>query len=199
MKEKIENKLKSEKIVKIMLIVSVILLPVSMILVSSVFKIEPEYGMIVLFPETVFFIVMLSVYFSAFYPLKKSIANLKRIGAMDVIDDVYPEEPTLPKSKIYCGNRAMIVKKPYCILAYHDIAWIYMKVTKAYGIVTVDKSICICTRSGKTIETKANSDEIKWLIPNVIIPRNPSVIVGFGAEQMKRYKQVKAQYKNSLK
>ena len=199
MKEKLAKKVKTEKIILILTVVTAVLNCFVPVIASVLYKNDSTAVFALVYILIMLFLVIGIVYIAAFLPLRRSLSNLKKIGAEEVLSDDYPEMPTLPQSKIYCGKRAMVVGKPYSIFAYYDIAWIYMKVTKAYGIVTVNKSVCIRTKRGKTIEINANNEEINWLIANVIGPVNPGLIVGYGPQQIKAYKQIKQEYKNSCK
>ena len=185
MNEKFQKKLRLEKIIIIAMIPTIFCLQISSVFLSSVFCFA--------------FIALLSTYIIDILPVRKSISTLKQIGATDVLDDIYPDKPTLPESKIYLGPRALVTKKPMSVVVYSDIAWVYIRVTKAFYGTMTNTYFIIKTKSGKEFRLliNKNKEEYDWLLKNIIIPKQPYVIIGYGTEQRKKYNQVKTQYKNS--
>lgn len=115
---------------------------------------------------------------------------LKEKGIEHIADDISLEQPTLPRSKIYCGRQSFFCKKPCAIIPYSEVAWVYLYERKFYGIITMEKSVIIYTKDGKRFAVSWRDDEFKWLLENFIIRYSPNVVLGFGAEQKKRYREL---------
>lgn len=193
MKDKILKKIKSAKKFRIFLIVLSVLYFLSILTISVI---GIEEGMIITF--LLFFALIISgfVYLICFYPMMKSVKGFQASGFEKMVDDI-PTNPTLPKSRIYCGSTAFLSKKPFVIVPYSEIAWVYMQVNKAYGI-TVEKQVHIYCKSGKHFILRADVEELKWLLETCISKFNQNIIVGYGAEQERQYKAVRNAYKNQF-
>lgn len=137
------------------------------------------------------------VFFNSFYNFCLSDKMLKKNGMENIADDVSLEQPTLPKSKIYCGKYALCSKKPVLVIPYSEIAWVYVNVQKLYGVVTVSKTVVIACRNGRRFSLKADMDEFQWLLQTYLLKVNPNIIVGFGRDQQKAFKQVCKDYKKN--
>ncbi len=144
------------------------------------------------------FIILLTVWSMKYRGTVYTSNFLKNRGLEHVLDDINPEQPTLPKSKIYCGSKALVSKKPIMAIPYSEIGWVYVQVQKLYGLVTINKTVHVCTRDGKHFVIRADIEEFKWLLENVLLKANPDIVIGFGAEQRKRYNAIKAAYKASV-
>lgn len=187
MKEIIEKKLNTAKVwrvIMIALIVGFVGSFVAMIAVDDV-----EVVIVPLLISAYGLLISALVYFCAYHPI---VSSIKRMGDNDVDSltyDIDTTKPTLPRSKIYCGQRALFSKKPWVILPYKEIAWVHVFEQKMYGM-TVQKSVYVYTRSKKRYVLSANIDEFKWLLENYIIKNAPDVIIGYGSAQKERYKQM---------
>ena len=133
------------------------------------------------------------VYLASFMLFTSNVKWLKEKGIEDVADDIILERPTLPRSKIYCGQKALFCKKPCAIIPYAEIAWVHLYERRAYGIA-VEKAVIVYTKDGKRFSLNSNADEFRWLLENYIIKKCPNIIIGYGAEQKALYKQLNPQY-----
>ena len=192
MKDKILSKIKIAKSFRIFLIILAALCFFSMVIIPML---DIDYMGIYFL---LFFALVISgyVYLISFQPIVKSAKCIEIAGLENTVDDI-PANPTLPKSKIYCGSKAFFSKKPFTVIPYSEIAWVYMQVNKAYGI-TVAKQVHIYCRNGKHFILRADVEEIKWLLENCLLKFNPNIIIGYGFEQKKQYKAVKNTYKNQF-
>ncbi len=190
MKDRIVKKINTAKRFHIFLIILAVLCFFSMIIIPML---DIEY-MGIYFVLFVALIVSGYVYLISFQPIVKSAKCLKKVGMENTVNDI-PTNPTLPKSKIYCGSKAFCSKKPFTVVPYSEIAWVYMQVNKAYGI-TVAKQVHIYCRNGKHFILRADVEEIKWLLGSCLLKFNQNIIIGYGFEQKKQYKEVKKAYKN---
>lgn len=129
------------------------------------------------------------IYFIAWLPFANSIKRLQQMGLENIADDIDPKTPTLPRSKLFCGQRAFFCKKPYVIIPYAQVAWVYLYERKAYGVITVEKAVILFTKDGHKYTLRADTNEFKWLLENYIILHAPQIVLGYGARQKKLYKQ----------
>ena len=125
-----------------------------------------------------------------------SIKRLEKKGLLHVADDINPDTPTLPLSKIHCGQQALYSKKPCLILAYSEIAWVHLFEQRMYGI-PVERAVIVHTNDGKKYSLKANEEEFKWLLGNCVLPVCPQVLLGYGPEQQMKYKLLVKEYKRT--
>ncbi len=166
-----------------------VLIVVAVLFFCSYFLI-PICMEIAFLPISVFMIALIvcwSVYANKYMQLSKSIKLLQSKGMENIADDIVLDKPTLPRSKIYCGQKAMFSKKPCLILPYEEIAWVYVHKDNMYGI-TVSKSVVVHTKSGKHYTLSADIDEFQWLLENYIVKNSVNVIIGYGTEQKQKYK-----------
>ena len=63
---------------------------------------------------------------------------------------------------------------------------------RAYGIA-VEKAVIVYTKDGQKFILNSNADEFKWLLENYIAPNSPNIVIGYGAEQKARYRQLNPQ------
>lgn len=124
---------------------------------------------------------------------------LKKRGLEHVLNDINLAQPNLPKSKIYCGSMAFFSKKPFSVVPYNDIAWIYVTNQKLYGVVTISKTTNIYMTNGKHLVLTCDVDEFRWFLENYLMRVNPNIILGYGVQQKQRYKAVKDAYKASMR
>ena len=196
MSEFIEKKLKSAMVFRIYLFVLLILTIGAVASSGFVDEIEIVIAPIILSGNALWISVV--VYITSFLPFTSSVKWLKGKGLENVAEDIILERPTLPRSKIYCGQRALFCKKPYAIIPYAEIAWVYLYERRSYGIV-VEKAVIVYTKDGKKFALNANTDEFQWLLQNYIVKNSPNIIIGYGAEQKARYKQLNPQAANAGK
>lgn len=189
----VNQRLKREKTLLLLTIASFLLM-IAVFVVASM--INSEYalagiGFIYLF------IAVLIAYLVA-RPFGVMVRWLNKNGYENVTNDINAIAPTLPKSKIFCGSRAMLCKKPCIIVPYSEIMWTYKHVTKSYG-VTVATTYYVCLKNGKKYTINADETEFIWLLDNVVSKANPQLIVGFGPQQSKAYREFVKQYKSMNK
>ena len=192
MKDKILSKIKTAKSFRIFLIVLAVLCFLSMIIIPML---DIVY-MGIYFVLSFALVISGCVYLISFQPIVKSAKCIEIAGPENTVDDI-PANPTLPKSKIYCGSKAFFSNNPFTVIPYSEIAWVYVQVNKVYGI-TVGKQVHIYYRNGKHFILRADVEEIKWLLENCLLKFNPNIIIGYGFEEKKQYKAVKNTYKNQF-
>lgn len=190
MSEFIEKKVRSAKILRICIIIIFILWISSFLLFSLV---EPEILTAPVMLLTTGMWVSVIIYFAVFFPMMSGYKWLESKGLENIADDILLEQPTLPRSKIYCGQRALFSKKPCSIIPYSEIAWVHLYERRSYGI-TVEKAVIVYTKDGKKFKLNADADEFKWLLENYIVKNSPNVVIGYGAEQKKRYKDLNPEF-----
>lgn len=190
MREFIEKKLRTAKTFRIYLLVLLIVTIGSYVSMGFIDDVETIIAPIMLSTSALW--ISGIIYFVSYMPFTSSVKWLKSKGMEDVADDIVLERPTLPRSKIYCGQRALFSKKPCAIIPYAEIAWVHLYERRAYGIA-VEKAVIVYTKDGKKFSLNSNADEFKWLLENYIIPNSPNIIIGYGAEQKARYKQLNPQ------
>lgn len=101
--------------------------------------------------------------------------------------DINPEKLTLPRSKICCGQRAFLCKKPLVVIPYGEIAWVYTYEQGSEDIVV--KTIVVYTKDGRKFSLNSDEYEFKWLLDNYIVNHSLDVIRGCGGEK-KEYLQL---------
>jgi len=186
MREMIVNRAKSAKIFKIVLFVLLALCIIACIaMLIPVFAV----GIIVLW-------MLWCVYLGNFSPALGNSKWLAAKGYTNVADEFNINMPMYKKSKIICGTRSLLIKNVAVVVPYQEIAWMYVQVRRLYGLIPIGKSILIYTRDGKGYTAGGNVDELKAILTEHVLRANPNVIVGFGAEQQKRYRAVKEANKN---
>ena len=184
MREYIERKIKAEKAIRISMIVVLLGIPFLITVLD-----ENLYPVLVL-SYGAFIWTMIFMYPIKYLPWAKVSGELKNYDWKDLVSDIDLDKPTLPKSKIHCGRKAFYSQKSGMVIPYHQTAWIYYKVQRSFGLV-VDKTVVIYTRSGTKFLLKADDNEFIWLLENLIVPFSPGVVIGFGSEQKKRYKETR--------
>lgn len=189
MSEFIEKKIRSAKVFRIILLVITVLW-LGSFFVMPYLEFGVSYPLVMLLTTSV--ITCGIIYLVSYMPFVSSVNWLKSKGMENVADDIVLERPTLPRSKIYCGQRALFSKKPCAIIPYSEIAWVHLYERRAYGIA-VEKAVIVYTKDGRKFSLNSNADEFKWLLENYIIPNSPNIIIGYGAEQKARYTQLNPQ------
>lgn len=190
MSEFIEKKLRTAKTFRIYLLVLLIVTIGSFVSMGFIDDVETVIAPIMLSTSALW--ISGVIYLVSYMPFTSIVKWLKSKGMENVADDIVLERPTLPRSKIYCGQRALFSKKPCAIIPYAEIAWVHLYERRVYGIA-VEKAVIVYTKDGKKFSLNSNVDEFKWLLENYIIPNSPNIIIGYGAEQKARYKQLNPQ------
>lgn len=134
------------------------------------------------------------IYLAVHQPFLASVKQLHKKGLEYTVEDIDPEKPTFPKSKLCCGQRALFSKKSRVIIPYGEIAWVYLHETQTYGITT-ERYFVIYSKDRKKYTLKAKAEEFKWLLENRIAAQAPDVVVGFGKTQRALYRQRTAKSK----
>lgn len=186
MTEFIEKKIKSAKVLRISLLVVTIVWLASFFIIPNL-EFGVSYPLVMLLTTAV--ITLGIIYLVAYMPFMSSIKWLTKKGLENIADDIILESPTLTRSKIYCGQRALFCKKPCAIIPYAEIAWVHLYERRAYGIA-VEKAVIVYTKDGKKFSLNSNTEEFQWLLENYIVKHSPNVVIGYGAEQKARYKQL---------
>lgn len=182
----IENKIKSAKVLRVCIIIIFVLWIGSFFIMPHI-KFSALYPMVMLLTMGV--LICSLIYWLSYHQFMRSIKKLGETGIMDIAGDISLEVPTLPNSKIYCGHKAFLCKKPCVIVPYSEIAWMHLYKRSLYGVVTVEKSVIVYTKDGGKYTLKADADEIQWLLENYIRKNSPNVIIGYGTKQKKEYYQ----------
>ncbi len=129
------------------------------------------------------------IFFSSICPFGLNLKWLKKSGKWNVIDDIDLETPMLPRSKIYCGQQAFFSKGSHCIIPYDQVLWVYVREHRYYGI-PLSKTVMIYMKDRKGFAVDCDVQEFQWLLENRIAPQSPYVVVGYGPQQQKRYKEL---------
>lgn len=195
MSEFIETKISTAKAFRIALLIIAILWMGSFLIMPHL-EFEVYYPIVMLLTTAV--ITCWIIYLVAYLPFTSSVKWLKSRGLENVADDIILERPTLPRSKIFCGQRALFSKKPCALIPYAEIAWVHLYERRMYGIA-VEKAVIIYTKDGKKFSLNANADEFRWLLEKYIIPSSPNIVIGYGAAQKARYKQLNPEAVNAAK
>lgn len=147
-------------------------------------------------------IIFLGVFLVAYFKRKK-ISVRKDV---DVIkNELAGDDITVfESSKVYLTKNYIVSHGAYSnVLKYDDIALIYneRRISKVNGI-KVDNGIFIVAilRSGKNVNIVRthNEQDIK-LIDQVILNRNPYILMGLNEENKEKLKEIKREYKNAKK
>ena len=186
MEQFIEKRIRSAKVFRISLFVIAVLW-IGSFFVMPHLEFEVSYPLVMLLTTAV--ITCGIIYLVSYMPFMSSVKRLRSQGLEHIGDDIILERPTLPRSKIYCGQRAFFCKKPYAIIPYSDIAWTYYYERRSNGFV-VEKAFILHMKDGKKFSLNAHPDEFQWLLQNYIIEQAPNIVIGYGAEQKARYKQL---------
>jgi uncharacterized membrane protein HdeD (DUF308 family) len=194
MENAINKKIKREKYYIISLIVSAIGFVCSLILLST--PLLSDNFLIILSLFTVFLIALWTIgvlYVSHYFTFKKTLKTLREKGLEDVVNDIDLEKPIFPKSKIFCGEKALFSKNPWAIIPFSEIAWTYMYVRRTNGFV-VERAMIIYTKENKKYTLSADEIAFKFLLISHIVKNSPNVIVGYGAEQKYEYGKICPEY-----
>ena len=184
MKDEFLKKLKTAKILRITMIVLAVVsvFGIMMFTVSEIFVYFAYIAIDLIFPVGI-------IYFISYNSVAKCAKWFRDTDSEHVFDDI-PPNPTLPKSRAYCGSKCIVFKKPFVVIPYYEIAWVYIQVDKAYGI-TISKQVHIYCLSGAHFFIKADASEVEWLLQNYLLRLNPNIILGCGYEQKRQYRELK--------
>lgn len=195
MKEFIERKVKTEKIMRYCMFA---LLPITILcFVLTVALSNIVLGLWWALTFIIFWVIF-SIYVTKLVPFLKSVEMLKKRGMLTSVYDIDLNRPISPNTKVYCGEKAFFCKKSYVIMPYSEIAWAYQYKQMTYG-VTVSKSIILYNRDGKQFTLYIDVDKFKWLLSELIIKNSPDIIIGYGPEQKARYKQINPKFGEGAK
>lgn len=121
------------------------------------------------------------------------IRNLKwvmRIGKEHTLDDIDLTTPYLKKGKIYIGSQALYSKYNHVMVPYSEVAWVYSYVmTNGYIPIPTYYTV-IHTKDHKKFMLQCRIDKLKEVIEGYFIPNNPNLVLGYGKNQKKRYKEL---------
>ncbi len=193
MKQFIEKKIKTEKALRIVLIIIVAMFFGSFSLFALTDEVELQLALIM--PLAYALLIIAIIYF---FRIRPFVCSVKALLDKNCIDDINLAQPTFPKSKIYCGEKAFFSKNPCVIIPYENVAWVYVYEQKSYGI-TVQKSVIIYTKDAKKYTINAKIEDFQWLINQYIAKNSPNLIVGYGAKQKKLYKELNPATKKASK
>ena len=85
---------------------------------------------------------------------------------------------------MYCGQTALLSKKPWVIIPYSEISWVYVPLDEA---ISLTLHVLVYTRDNKCFHLSYHPDEFKWLLENYILKHAPDVLLGpRGKEEHKR-------------
>ncbi|MBQ4067613.1 MAG: hypothetical protein IJD22_08215 [Clostridia bacterium] len=183
MREFIEKKIQTEKIMRFVLIaLAVTAMAVITIGASTDNSSLLAIGFICFVPVW----IIAAIYFSRVLPFRLCISRLRKNGVEYVTDDININTAAVPKSKIYCGSLAFYSKKANVIIPYSDVLWAHMYEQRVNGI-TVEKSCIFYCKGGKKYAVPSTPEEAQWLISQYIIYHSPDLIIGYGKEQQEKY------------
>ena len=184
MRELFEKKLRAELIYRLIIIVLAVL-SVAMFFCEPIFG-KPAYaiGGVGLYAA----LMALIFYFATAFRALQTRKWLRKNEFEHLLDEAFPPEPNLKKSKIYCSHNAFVCKRQFAVIPYSEIAWVYMQQQRSYGI-PVGRNINVRLKDGKTFVIEANIEEFKYLLSEFILKKSPDVIVGFGDKQREQFAQ----------
>lgn len=183
MKNDIEKKLKTAKLLKCVMLGSLVLTLLFLTL-GAMSNIDSLLACGVAF--LVIALLTPIIYNEVFHPLCKSVKYLYKFGLQDVLNDIKTTEFNLPISKIYMGSRAFYAKHPATIIPYSMVVWAYLQQTKYMGVVPMDEKVIVRCRDGSSFEIRANRNELQTLLQGVY-QFSPDLIVGYGRNQIEQY------------
>ena len=138
-------------------------------------------------------------YIAQVLPLLRCMRDLEQRGIDYDVYNIDLRQPSFPQTTVYCGQRALLCKKPQALIVpYADILWAYLYERKVYGI-TVEQKVVVYTKQGKRFWLDIKSDQFQMLLTRFVQKEAPNVILGYGAEQKARYRQVCPQFVQAKK
>ena len=186
MRELVENKLKTGKMVGIMTL-TVLVTTVVLFVIAGITKSDVPFivGMLSLYV----FIVMGAFYLAAFMTLKSNMKWLRKIGKENTIDDISLEYPQIKKGKVYCGSQALYSKKNNVIIPYSEFAWVHSYIVRS-GFWAVSTAVMVHTKDRRQFIIQGDIDEFKWVLERHVIPVCPNLIIGNGKKQLERFNEL---------
>lgn len=188
MSEFVQKKLMLAKICRIILwtaLISLIGWPFALSYLES-----DLYG--ALFFLSLMFVAGIGLFYWAVYtPFIRSVKWLKRNGMEHIADDIILDKPALPKSKIYCGQKALFSKKSGVILPYTEFAWMHLY--EHHNGYVYEKIMVVHTKDGSEFLLQLERDEFSWLLEKYILQNSPDVVAGSGPEARAKYTQLNPQ------
>lgn len=133
-------------------------------------------------------------YLVAIRGLKANQKWLAQIGMADRGADILINK----KAKISCGRYAMALPGGI-VIPYSQISWIYLHVTRYYGIITTSKQYQFHMANGKMRAFQLEEKDLRYLLENFIIPANPNVAIGFTPQARQKHTQNVQAYKARYK
>lgn len=192
MKELIQKRIRTEKVLRVLSIVGFFVTLATYIFVYA-FLFNTDFpGWASVGIATLVFAGWWSafvIYLAVILPFVRSVKRLERMGLAEAAESIPLDKPTLPRSKVYCGEKAFYSKKGNRILLYSEIAWVHLYVRKTYGI-TVEKSVIFHMNNGKQYSLPFETEELKWMLGTLVIRHSPNLLVGYGPQQKARYEQL---------
>ena len=192
-----QKKLKTANILRFVLM-GLLLLTIGFLLLLY-FHVPLSAMVKVLYVFCAFFLfVGVTIAYARVYPYRGNYKWLKAKGCEDVLDDIDLSAPTFPRSKIYCGSKAMFSKKSGVAIPYGEILWAYKRENQYNGF-TVRSRVVFRLRNGGTYEIKANDQEVNSLLAQYVLPASPDLIVGYDKERKQRYRELRSAAETSKK
>lgn len=198
MKGKIESKMKAAHIWRYITIVAALLLVVSFLLKAMT---ENESTEILLGGSGLLLIISFVVYFGFRRNILKCVEILEKSGITidEVADDLDNGQSIGKMRKVICGDKFFSVSSPFCVFAYKEILWLYLKKTTTQntgtGATTTNKTVIVCTAHGKKF-----SLNIPWKLAKEFVELNrekfpPELILGYKMKYNGQYKELVKNYK----
>ena len=129
-------------------------------------------------------IMSISIYLKSYSKFLQCMKWLDARRLEDTAYDIDPNVITLPVSRMYCGQTALLSKKPWVIIPYSEISWVYVPLDEA---ISLTLHVLVYTRDNKCFRLSYHPDEFKWLLENYILKHAPDVLLGpRGKEEHKR-------------
>ena len=122
--------------------------------------------------------------------LRRNAGWIQNRNMQHIADDIHMDEFTFPRAKIYCGKHAFLSCKSKVLIPYASVCWAYMKLHTSMGMTT-DSKLMIHTRDGQKFTVAIGDQEARQLISRFVAPNSPGAILGYGAEQKRRYKAMR--------
>lgn len=140
-------------------------------------------------------IVTLIIYLNKYRAVSKNMQWLESRKFGHIPDTFQETDLEYPKSKLRCGQFAMMAKGTMVMIPYADIAWVYMHNTKLYGIITISRQAIVACRDGYTYQFPCTQEELQEILKYHILPRNNTLMVGYSPDKQKAYKEQVKQFK----
>lgn len=197
MRDLVKKRITFGKVILI-LIGADIILGAIVVLMELFIQAEPkiETGIFMTIPS--YFLIIL--YLGVSHNCRRSVKDLRERGIdyKSIIRDIDFSKPILPKSKIYMGQMAMYLKKTGILLDYESIVWIYVRVTKAYGVITTSEEFVVNTITGRNYNIVVNEEEFVGMLKECAHMFSPYFMIGYTSENCGRYNYLIKSYKRQI-